>query len=42
MIIMNLASGNHYIGTNFNGLMVDPVNIEEQYQLMVIMLLYNK
>ena len=29
MIIMdNLVSGNHYIGTNFNGLMVGPVNIE--------------
>jgi len=28
MIIMdNLVSGNHYIGTNFNGLMVGPVNI---------------
>ena len=29
MILMdNLVSGNHYIGTNFNGLMVGPVNIE--------------
>ena len=29
MIIMdNLVSGNHYIGTNFNGMMVGPVNIE--------------
>ena len=29
MIIMdNLVSGNHYIGTNFNGLMVGPVNVE--------------
>ena len=29
MIIMdNLVSGDHYIGTNFNGLMVGPVNIE--------------
>ena len=29
MIIMdNFVSGNHYIGTNFNGLMVGPVNIE--------------
>ena len=29
MIIMdNSVSGNHYIGTNFNGLMVGPVNIE--------------
>ena len=29
MIIMdNAVSGNHYIGTNFNGLMVGPVNIE--------------
>ena len=29
MIIMdNVVSGNHYIGTNFNGLMVGPVNIE--------------
>ena len=29
MIIMdNLVSGNHYIGTNINGLMVGPVNIE--------------
>ena len=29
MIIMdNLVSGNHYIGTKFNGLMVGPVNIE--------------
>ena len=28
MILMdNLVSGNHYIGTNFNGLMVGPVNI---------------
>ena len=28
MIIMdNLVSGNHYIGTNFNGMMVGPVNI---------------
>ena len=29
MIIMdNVVSGNHYIGTNFNGMMVGPVNIE--------------
>ena len=29
MIIMdNVVSGNHYIGTNFNGLMVGPVNVE--------------
>ena len=29
MIIMdNLVSGDHYIGTNFNGMMVGPVNIE--------------
>ena len=29
MILMdNLVSGNHYNGTNFNGLMVGPVNIE--------------
>ena len=29
MILMdNLVSGDHYIGTNFNGLMVGPVNIE--------------
>ena len=29
MILMdNLVSGNHYIGTNFNGMMVGPVNIE--------------
>ena len=29
MIIMdNAVSGNHYIGTNFNGMMVGPVNIE--------------
>ena len=29
MILMdNLVSGNHYIGTNFNGLMVGPVNVE--------------
>ena len=29
MILMdNFVSGNHYIGTNFNGLMVGPVNIE--------------
>ena len=29
MILMdNLVSGNHYIGTNFNGLMVGPVYIE--------------
>ena len=29
MIIMdNIVSGNHYIGTNFNGMMVGPVNIE--------------
>ena len=29
MILMdNLVSGNHYIGTNFNGLMFGPVNIE--------------
>ena len=29
MILMdNLVSGNHYIGTNFNGLMVGPVNID--------------
>ena len=29
MILMdNLVSANHYIGTNFNGLMVGPVNIE--------------
>ena len=29
MIIMdNLVNGNHYIGTNFNGLMVGPVNID--------------
>ena len=28
MIIMdNVVSGNHYIGTNFNGMMVGPVNI---------------
>ena len=28
MIIMdNSVSGNHYIGTNFNALMVGPVNI---------------
>ena len=29
MILMdNLVSGDHYIGTNFNGLMVGPVNVE--------------
>ncbi len=29
MVIMdNTVNGNHYIGTNFNGLMVGPVNIE--------------
>ena len=28
MIIDNTVHGNHYIGTNFNGLMVGPVNIE--------------
>ena len=29
MILMdNLVSGNHYIGTNFNGMMVGPVSIE--------------
>ena len=27
MIMDNAVSGNHYIGTNFNGLMVGPVNI---------------
>ena len=28
MVLMdNAVSGNHYIGTNFNGLMVGPVNI---------------
>ena len=43
MIIMdNSVSGNHYIGTNFNALMVGPVNISERYLLMVIMWLYNK
>ena len=28
MIMDNTVHGNHYIGTNFNGLMVGPVNIE--------------
>ena len=28
MIMDNKVHGNHYIGTNFNGLMVGPVNIE--------------
>ena len=28
MIMDNTIHGNHYIGTNFNGLMVGPVNIE--------------
>ena len=28
MIMDNVVHGNHYIGTNFNGLMVGPVNIE--------------
>ena len=28
MIMDNSVHGNHYIGTNFNGLMVGPVNIE--------------
>ena len=28
MIMENTIHGNHYIGTNFNGLMVGPVNIE--------------
>ena len=28
ILMDNLVSGNHYIGTNFNGLMVGPVNIE--------------
>ena len=43
MILMdNLVSGNHYIGTNFNGLMVGLLMLRERYQLMVIMLLYNK
>ena len=28
MIMDNTVHGNHYIGTNFNGLMVGPVNVE--------------
>ena len=28
MIMDNTVHGDHYIGTNFNGLMVGPVNIE--------------
>ena len=28
MIMDNTVHGNHYIGTNFNGLMVGPINIE--------------
>ena len=33
MILMdNLVSGDHYIGTNFNGLMVGPVILRERYQ----------
>ena len=43
MIIMdNAVSGNHYIGTNFNALMVVPVNISGTISIDGNMLLYNK
>ena len=38
----NVLSGNHYIGTNFSGMMAGPVSITGLLSIDVIMLWSNK